>query len=96
MKPFPGLPSLCPHMNVPLCAYGERDLESSLDFPDSPDGKESACSSGELRPVSGSGRPLGDGNGYPLHYSSLENPMDKGAWRATVHGVAKSGIQLSD
>ena len=94
MQPFPGLPSLCSHMNVPLC--GEGDLESSLDFPDSPDGEESACSSGELGSISGSGRSLGDGNGYPLHYSSLENSKDKGDWRATVHGVAKSRIRLSD
>ena len=39
---------------------------------------------------------LGEGNGNPLQYSCLENPMDRGAWRATVHGVAKSQIQLSD
>ena len=37
-----------------------------------------------------------EGNGTPLQYSCLENPMDRGAWRATVHGVAKSQIQLSD
>ena len=37
---------------------------------------------------------IGAGNGNPLHYSCLENPMDKGAWYATVHGVAKSGTQL--
>ena len=39
--------------------------------------------------VSGSGRSAGEGNGNPLQYSCLENPMDKGAWWATVHGVAK-------
>ena len=39
---------------------------------------------------------LGEGNGNPLQYSCLENPMDRGAWRATVHGVAKSQTQLSD
>ena len=38
----------------------------------------------------------GEGNGNPLQYSCLENPMDRGAWQATVHGVAKSQIQLSD
>ena len=37
----------------------------------------------------------GGGNGYPLQYSCLENPMDRGAWPATVHGIAKSWIQLS-
>ena len=40
--------------------------------------------------------PLGEGNGTPLQYSCLENPMDRGAWRAAVHGVAKSRTRLSD
>ena len=44
----------------------------------------------------GSGRSPGEGNGNPLQYSCLENPMDRGAWRATVHGVAESWTQLSD
>ena len=43
-----------------------------------------------------SGRSPGEGNGNPLQYSCLENPMDRGAWWATVHGVAKSPIGLSD
>ena len=43
-----------------------------------------------------SGRSPGEGNSYPLLYSFLENSMDRGAWRATVHGVAKSQTQLSD
>ena len=42
------------------------------------------------------GKILGEGNGNPLQYSCLENPMDRGAWWATVHGVAKSRTQLSD
>ena len=46
--------------------------------------------------IPGSGRSPGEGNGNPLQYSCLENPMDRGAWWATVHGVAKSWIQLSD
>ena len=41
--------------------------------------------------ISGSGRPCGEGNGSPLQYSCLENPMDRGAWRATVHGVQRVG-----
>ena len=41
-------------------------------------------------------RPLGEGNGYPLQYSCLGNPMDRGAWWATEHGVANSQTQLSD
>ena len=43
-----------------------------------------------------SGRSPGEGNGNPLQHSCLENPMDRGAWRATVHGIAKSWTQLSD
>ena len=46
--------------------------------------------------IPGLGRSPGKGNGNPLHYSCLGNPMDKGAWQATVHGVAKSQAQLSD
>ena len=53
------------------------------------DGKESACSAEDLVSIPGSRRSPGVGNGYPLQYSCLENPMDKGAWGATVHGVAK-------
>ena len=44
--------------------------------------------------IPGSGRSLGEGNGNPLQHSCLENPMDRGAWRATVHGVAKSQMKL--
>ena len=46
--------------------------------------------------IPGLGRPPGGGNGNPLQYSCLKNPMDRGAWQATVHGVAKSWTQLSD
>ena len=46
--------------------------------------------------ISGLGRSPGGGNGSPLQDSCLENPMDRGAWRATVHGVAKSHTQLTD
>ena len=59
--------------------------------------EESACSSGDLGDVSlipGSGRSPGEGNGNPLQSSCLKNPMDRGAWRATVHGVTKSQTRL--
>ena len=53
-------------------------------------GKESACSAGVLGLIPGLERFLGGGNGNPLQYICLENPMDRGAWLATVHGVAKN------
>ena len=54
------------------------------------DGKEPACNVGDLGSIPGWERSPGEGNGYPLQYSYLENSMDRGAWWATVHGVAKS------
>ena len=60
------------------------------------DGKESACSAGDLGSTPVLGRSPGEGNGNTLQYSCLENPMERGAWWATVHGVTKSWTQLSD
>ena len=60
--------------------------------PGDSDSKESACDAGDLGSVSGLGRSPGEGNGNPLQFSCLENPMDGGVWQATVHG--KSWIQL--
>ena len=57
-------------------------------FPHDSDGKESACNAGDPFSIPGLGRSPGEWNGYPLQYSCLENPMDRGAWQATVHGVA--------
>ena len=54
------------------------------------DGKESACNAEDPGSIPGSGISPGEGNGYPLQYSCLENSMDRGAWMATVHGVTKS------
>ena len=51
---------------------------------------------GDVGSVPGVGRSLGEGHGYPLQYSCLENPMDRGAWWTTVYGVAKSQTQLSN
>ena len=56
----------------------------------------SCYNAGDPGSIPGSGRSPGEGNGNPLQYSCLENPMDGGAWQATVHGVAKSRTQLSD
>ena len=61
-----------------------------MGFSGSSNGKESACNVGDLGSIPVSGRPPGEGYGYPLQYSCLENPMDRGAPRATVHGVTES------
>ena len=60
------------------------------------DGKESACNAGDPSSIPGSGRSPGEGNGYPLQYSCLENAMDRGTWRATVWAVIKSQTWLSN
>ena len=65
-------------------------------FPGASDGKESACNAGDPGSIRGSGRSPGEGNGHPLQYSGLENPVDREAQWATVHGVAKSWTQLRD
>ena len=67
-----------------------------MDFPGGSDGKESACNVEDPGLIPRLGRYPGEGNGNPLQYSCLENPMDRGAWRATVHGVAKSWTRLSN
>ena len=58
--------------------------------------KEFTCNAGDLGLIPGSGRSPGGGSSYPLQYFCLENPVDRGAWWATVHGVTKSRTQLSD
>ena len=67
-----------------------------LAVPGGLDGKESACSGGDLGLILGLGRSLGGGHGNPLQCSRLENPMDGGAWQATLYGVANSQTRLSD
>ena len=59
-------------------------------FPGGSDSKESICKAEDPGSILGLGRSPGEGNGYPLQYSFLENPIDRGSWWATVHGVAKS------
>ena len=58
--------------------------------------RESTCNVGDLGSILGLGRCPGEGNGFPLQYSGLENPMDRGAKKAMVHGVAKSRTWLND
>jgi len=62
-----------------------------MGFPCSLVGKESDCNAGDMGLILGLGRSPGEGNGNPLQYSCLENPMDRGAWRATVYEVARVG-----
>ena len=72
------------------------NLPSTEGFPGSSDGKESACNAGDQGSIPGLGRSPGEGSGNPLQYSCLENPLDRGALWATVHGVAKSWTQMSN
>ena len=67
-----------------------------MGFPGGSEVKASACNAGDLGSIPGSGRSPGEGNGNPLQYSCLGNPMDRGAWWATVNGVTKSRTRLSD
>ena len=67
-----------------------------MGFPGSSDGKVSACTVGDPGSIPGSGRSPGEGNGNSLQYSCLENPMDGGAWWATVHRVTKNRTRLSN
>ena len=61
-----------------------------LGFPGGSDGKESSCSVGDLGSIPALGGSPGEGNGNPLQYSCLGNPIDRGTWQATVHGVMKT------
>ena len=63
-------------------------------FPGGSEVKASACNVGDLGSIPGSGRSPGEGNGNPLQYSCLENPMDRGAWQGTVHGVVRVSHNL--
>ena len=71
------------------------ELSCRRGFSGGSDGKESTCNAGDLGLIPGWGRSPGEGNGNPLQCSCLENPMDRGDWWVTVHGVAKSWTQLS-
>ena len=79
-----------------IAAMKLKDAYPLETFPHGSDGKASAYNAGDLGSIPGSGRSPREGNGNPLQYSCLENPMGGGAWWATSHGVAKSWTQLSD
>ena len=63
-----------------------------MGFPGGSDGKESDCNVGDLSSIPGWGRSPGEENGYPLQYSCLENSLARGAWWATVHGIAELDV----
>ena len=67
-----------------------------MGFPGGSDGKASACNAGDLGSIPELGKSPGERNGNPLQYSCLGNPMDRGTWWATAHGVTKSQTRLSD
>ena len=84
-------------MISPIKGNKANDVDSSSQgFLGGLDGKESACSAGDPGLIPGLGRSLGEGNGSLLQYSCLENPVDRGAWQTTVHGIINSQTQLSD
>ena len=79
-----------------MCGYPVIVINTVFCFPGGSEVKASACNAGDLGSIPGLGRSPGERNGNPLQYSCLENPMGRGAWWATVHGVAKSRTRLSD
>ena len=89
----------CTEQHVENPVFNELGLQKGSfhteDFPGGSDGKASAYNAGDLGSIPGSGRTPGEGNGTPLQYSCLENPMDRGAWQATDHGVTKSQTRLN-
>ena len=78
-------------VNVDILGSGELKWRG---FPSGSDGKASVCNAGDPGLSPGLGRSPGEGNGNPLQYSCLDNPMDRGAWQAVVQGVTKSRTRL--
>ena len=85
---------------TPVWIFGDRAFRDIIkvkrDFPSGSDGKEPAYNAGGPSLIPGSERPTGEEKGNPLQYSCLENSMGRGAWWATVHGIAKSQTRLSN
>ena len=81
--------------NIVLQLVAVPSAIGSWGFPSGSDGKDSACNSGDPGSVPRLGRSSGEGNGNPLQYFCLENPKDRGAWKATVLGITKSWTQLN-
>ena len=78
-----------PHIKYESIPANVQNLKIQ-DFPGGSDGKASVYNAGDLGLIPGLGRSPGGGNGNPLQYYCLENPMDRGAWQARVHGIAKN------
>ena len=90
-----GLPSMESHRVGHDCSdLAAAAVVSPSGLPQWLSGQEPACNAGDLGLIPGSGISPGGGHGNPLQYSCMENPMDRGAWWATVHGVAKSQTRL--
>ena len=79
-------------MDFPGGAMAKNPSTKAGGFPGGSDSEESACNAGDLGSVPGLERSPGEGDGYPLQYSCLENSMGRGAWPSTVHGVAESDM----
>ena len=85
-------------LNTAAQGFGAKLTEyktRTLGFLGGSDGKESACNARDLSLIPGTGRSPGEGNAYPLQYPCLENSLDRGAWSAAAHGVAKSQTRLN-
>ena len=91
MMPFPEYPSAFPQFPLHVPCIGRWILKHWTTT--SSAGKELACDAGDPSSIPGSGRSPGEGNGYSLQYSGLENSMGRGTWQASVHGVTKSQTQ---
>ena len=84
-------------MSIPTCHegdWGSIPQEGARNFPGGAVVKNLPANAGDMGSVPGSGRSPGEGNGYPLEYSCLRNPVDRGDWRAVVHRVAQSRKRL--
>ena len=84
-----------PELLHPVISFFKRFLLECRGLPCSSNGKESTCNAGDLGSIPGSESSSGEGNGSPLQNSCPENPMDRGAWRGTVHGVTESQTRLN-
>ena len=88
------LPAVIPSTTIPSTAIAIATYYYCVWLSRWLSGKESACHAGDAGAVPGLGRSPGEGNGNPLHYSCLGNPMDRGGWWATVHVVSRVGHDL--